>query len=1403
MSPSTQPAPLRTEIASHLPLLEQRARRRELDALIREALALGPASPLGFLQLATSYELRSSARRERFLSFQTAYARGASAAERTAVIEAALREEGAPPRAFRAVRRGWLDVDAMAERAELELHDLEVRRALALRAAVALCNKGTEVSVLRAVLVVILDLLLGQPSPLCAVAGAEALTELLPRMPARAVVLRASDGSEDPELLLRWQRLCASLPEPMAARPRRVMAALCRLCLRALPELALPSLQAILMRTTGGDDFLLRQHVVVLLGEREGDAAAFALLANKAQAGDSSEHVRVALPAALRSTGSESAVALLERLAGAAVGVPGDPSPKVRATATIALAELLRARAAATASALGRLLADPEPLVSRVAAEEVEDLALHGRLSEAEAASLREVAARLVAQAPTTAAAEPALRAIEALAAVTEWPLAIARSLLAQHLETLPNGESVWLQTKADPVTFGRLLSQVARNGFGFYAEPGEGGYHVERGARFVHRAWRFLHELRWHTPYKRQDGIHSIGRQFDGRLRAPSGLLAEATNTQVPGEPLASSSDGAWGPHVPLVDDLLSTSVLHPEPVMLFTSRGVTEITPPKSLFSRLRARLQLSARYASFAELRLRALDPADPSERTRYIEAVRELGFGVTLKPYPAESLPQVALVPAAQAPFGQVPQPSSAAAQALPGALALLGGPDALSGFLHYLTSPSENTLGQLGFAALLVGTVMLASNLKQHEQIRRDRAAIPLVIGGWGTRGKSGTERLKAAMLHALDVDVLVKTTGCEAMFIHGVPGRRPTEIFIHRSYDKATIWEQRQLLSLASRLSVSVFLWECMALSIPLVQVLSEEWMRDDLQTLTNAYPDHEDIQGPAGHDVARSIAAFIRSGGTTITTEEQMLPILQDEAQKKGARLIPVAPREHLLLADDLLARFPYREHPRNISLVRRLAVELGLDPDLATADMADHVVPDLGVLKAYPTMQHRGRLITFVNGMSANERTGFLSNWQRTGCERPLDQTLPPGQRGRWVVTVVNNRFDRVARSKVFADIVVRDAAAERHVLIGTNLSGLRVYIGEALTPFLQELRLFRPDDAPDQVGALVQARSERLRHRLRIFPAAATSVLAELAGWMPSGDTSALRPAVEEALSAAAGLADAHEPLASIIGKLRGLKLAHELSALWPEIGDELAAHACRSIARRALLASLLHDADRAVAQPELRAAVGTRQDQLYRELFLDQVVVVEDSGASGDQVIDFIARACPPGIDATVMGIQNIKGTGLDFVYRFIRYDEVNALCERLALAEAGEARGLVAALVSRSDFGMLDAALAARAVADAATRLQAERETAAYLTQSALQLNEIAQRARAALEAGQKQRRSPVVRFIEKTFDTADAVRRRWRSEDILDALVHREISHERAALEARRLVDREKKGWLR
>ena len=1385
MKESRQVTTLSARIAAHMPALEQRVRKQELAAVVSDATQRGDVSPAGFLELAMEYSAKAKQRSARLAILRKEYAQARTPAERTAVLFHALREEPAPRRAFAALRRGYLDLDAMAERTELAVYELWVRESLALRAAAALTESAVDSQVMK----FLLDFLLAPAPALCTIAAAEALTELLTRL----LDPRTSDH--------RWERLCGLLLEPA---PRRVTSALARLCLQAAPDAALAALGERLRRTEPADDFLMRQNFVQLLATREQDAAAFALLAAQVQVGEPSEHVRIAWPNALRSTGGTAAVPLLEALAGVAPAVEvelvrADTSPRVRASAAMALAELVRRQQADTSAVLERLLTDPDPLVVQIVIEEIEDLAMHQKLMPEAAASLAAALTRhsVQVQVKTGAKAiEPTVRALEALATLATPELAAARAELAPKLAKLPPGEAIEVTTQVAPLELGRLMSQLARTGFGFYAQPIPGGYRIEHGARFVRRGWRLLHELRMRSPYKRQDAVHTVGRQLPGSLRAPAGLLAEATNTAVPGEPLATR-DGTWGQQLPTVDDLLSMPVHSDEPVVIFTPRGVTQIVPPRTLAARMRARLVLSLRYAELAELRQRALDPADAAESARYGDALSSLGFAISQKPYSASGSQIVSPPrPSQNTELGPYTGAGPGIGQVAPGALALLFNPGDFGGFINYLMSPTENTFGQLGAAVLMVSALMLASNLRQRAKIRKNRAAIPMCIGGWGTRGKSGTERLKAAMLHALDLNVLVKTTGCEAMFIHGVPGRRPTEIFIHRSYDKATIWEQRDLLGLASRLGSNVFLWECMALSSPLVGVLSEEWMSDDLQTLTNAYPDHEDIQGPAGHDVARSIAGFIRPGGTAITTEEQMLPVLMEEARRKKARLIVVARRDHLLLADDLLARFPYSEHPRNISLVRRLAVELGIDPDLATADMADHVVPDLGVLKIYPTVTHRSRRLTFINGMSANDRTGFLSNWQRTSCERPVDQP------GRWVVTVVNNRYDRVARSKAFAEIIVRDASAERHILIGTNLAGLRVYINEALTHLLQELQLFRRDDLLEQAPELVRARCQRLRQRLRIGPAETNSVLAELSGWLSGRELGELGPAVDAALAAAVMWADGQMSQAEIDARLQNTELQAQLVALAPDIGTEFSAYARRSIARRALLASLFGAAERALTQPSVQAAVTARQQELCRALFLDLVVTVEDSGASGDQVIDAIAGACPPGIEAMVMGIQNIKGTGLDFVYRFIRYDEVNTLVERLGRAGSAEAQNLAAALVARSDFGMLDSALAANAVEAAAARLSGS-EGAEDLRAMAAQLHELAQRCQQALTAGQRQRRNPVVRTLEKALDTLDEVRRRWRAESILDALVHREISHERAAVEARRLVDRAKKGWLR
>jgi hypothetical protein len=114
------------------------------------------------------------------------------------------------------------------------------------------------------------------------------------------------------------------------------------------------------------------------------------------------------------------------------------------------------------------------------------------------------------------------------------------------------------------------------------------------------------------------------------------------------------------------------------------------------------------------------------------------------------------------------------------------------------YLYSQNSPWHLVIAVGVFLALFLGRLILAT-----REVERARATIPLLIGGWGTRGKSGTERKKSALFHALGCEVFTKTTGCEAMFIHSVPSQKPLELFIYRPYDKATIWEQRDMLLLA------------------------------------------------------------------------------------------------------------------------------------------------------------------------------------------------------------------------------------------------------------------------------------------------------------------------------------------------------------------------------------------------------------------------------------------------------------------------------------------------------------------------------------------------------------------------------------------------------------------------
>ncbi|MBT7890481.1 MAG: poly-gamma-glutamate synthase PgsB, partial [Deltaproteobacteria bacterium] len=201
--------------------------------------------------------------------------------------------------------------------------------------------------------------------------------------------------------------------------------------------------------------------------------------------------------------------------------------------------------------------------------------------------------------------------------------------------------------------------------------------------------------------------------------------------------------------------------------------------------------------------------------------------------------------------------------------------------------EYFFSVYENTLFDLMIFCILIVIIFFGRNIYMKYAIRKARNNLPLVIGGWGTRGKSSVERLKVAIINALGYSLLSKTTGCEAMFIHGHPFSPMREMFLFRPYDKATIWEQHHLTRFAHKMNCDVVLWECMGLTPPYVKILQKEWMKDDLSTITNTYPDHEDIQGPAGINLPEVMTNFIPENSKLITTEEQMLPILNYAAER------------------------------------------------------------------------------------------------------------------------------------------------------------------------------------------------------------------------------------------------------------------------------------------------------------------------------------------------------------------------------------------------------------------------------------------------------------------------------------------------------------------------------------
>jgi len=572
---------------------------------------------------------------------------------------------------------------------------------------------------------------------------------------------------------------------------------------------------------------------------------------------------------------------------------------------------------------------------------------------------------------------------------------------------------------------------------------------------------------------------------------------------------------------------------------------------------------------------------------------------------------------------------------------------------------------------------------------------------------------------------------------------------------------------------LATKLNGEVFLWECMGLTPSYIEILQQQWMQDDLSTITNTYPDHEDLQGPAGINIPQVMTQFIPPKSVLVTSEEQMLPILREAAKQQETKLRSINWIDAGLFAPDLLSRFPYEEHPYNIALVLEMAAELDIDQDFAMKEMADRVVADLGVLKVSPVAVIRGRELEFTNGMSANERFGCMANWQRMG----YDTQDPKKQPGVWLSIVVNNRADRVSRSKVFSNMLVNNLMTDFNLLIGTNLDGLQSYIKDDWQDYSENLSLWiapvGEEKADSPLMVLTQA---ALRFRLLIS-----------------------RHEIEQELN---------KTLVSLgINETNVTQYLSDPDKMKQDFSEDIkdSENLVQHVKKRL---KILKEFDCLASRAANATSYDKPLDQAFKlqmlKWFEQKFIVIEDIHATGEEIIATIIKATPPGIFNRVMGVQNIKGTGLDFVYRWQAWGLCHDACCKLRSENPVVATEGLQELTGIKDFGSLSEEFVNETltVARKSGEAQTERFQAGF--------NVIGQNLKVAMEqistTSEKHNSGgwidKFIGLIEAFSDTGDAVDRRKKANRIYKDMEDERISHAQAALELQALNKRQKGGWL-
>lgn len=931
-----------------------------------------------------------------------------------------------------------------------------------------------------------------------------------------------------------------------------------------------------------------------------------------------------------------------------------------------------------------------------------------------------------------------------------------------------------------------RVMSCLGAIDFGLFVSTSPKAWSVTRGQRRTTALWRVLHELRNPSYDKRQGHPHWTGAANDGDWWFQPLTMAEVTRTRIPGERVIAPVFGHWVPQLPGPTEAVNAAGRGE--VRIVVPGAQISLRLPESRQRRWRHRWRLARRFADLDGARFNALRLGTPAALRQYLaEYERTSGQRVAVES-PARAWEKW---------LGLDKSASLAATASLPEFLAYLQERAADPSF--FLT-PFTNELWHLGVFLGFYGAYVLGHQAHRRWSIRSWRKRMPLCIGGWGSRGKSGTERLKAALFHGLGYRVFSKTTGTLPMFVSSMPGLDPMEVPIYRPYDKATIWEQCDMLRQAAGLNAQVFLWECMALKPRYVSIMSHDWMTDDFATVTNTYPDHEDIQGPTGYDVAHSISTFIPIDSNLITSELQGAPVLAERCRKVGTNISVLPHATWYLIPNEFLDRYPYLEHPANIGLVMQLGERLGISNDIALAVMADFLLADIGALRQYPTIEVDGARLDFTNIMSANERAGFISSFERLG----LDQWEDEDRIEQRVVLYVNNREDRPARSHVFAKVVVEDAPVHGVVVVGSATHEFAVLVELYLDEYLSRYRLPVSRDEKGMVQWL-----ETLMHPVRRRPHQAKLWPAPMAKWL-GVSTERVRtefdPVFVELRRAAARHRQpwTNEDLNQLVVSASDAA-RQALDRLWDSPpAEELAARYVEAAAEELAVCAILTDMADGMMGPGSIAERPEELTSLVKTLVRRHLIIVDDPATPGPQLMRRCLAQTIPGAVHHFVGIQNIKGPGLTFVNLWAAIETMVNRCRLLLSGNDHEHSSALEWLMGLKRLSAYEAMIAR----DALSRKGGEGLKDLSLEEKAVFdrlvniISEAGAGKRAVVTTPGRKLLPRLLGAVDNVIDYRDSVSRRLGAEKTLKLLALGLISHPEAVVRLDKIYDRQKKGPL-